>query len=486
MWKHFRHTISTIFHFIGLLTIEFSLFLLIPLLYSLFGKNTIVSYSFIYTLAISLSIGVLFFFFCKSYKVKNSTAFLICTFSWIIFSILGGLPFYFSLDISFINAFFEGTSGFTTTGTSILKDISNLPPSLLVWRSLMQWLGGLGIIAFFLSIHNSLPGTHRLYEAESAKIDSTRPVPGLVNTLRILFFIYVAGTVIVILLLWFQGISFFHSLTHGLTCVSTGGFSSFTNNIQGFQELYPAKYSIVRTILVFGMLFGAINFLLHYRFFLGQWKAIFDTKETKTWLSLLVFSTLVLFIFSKQTNTQTIHDIIFNVVSFSSTAGYTFQSFTSLTSSSVSFFILLLLMTIGSCHGSTTGGIKVQRIVIASKALGREVAKLWAPEEVVLPIIIDKKKVPENAIQQALLIIFVWFLTLSIGTILLLFDKSLSLSSAFTAQLSALSNFGPSALSIEQLISSSVYVKTILIISMIAGRIEILPIILLFQKKVWF
>ncbi len=112
-------------------------------------KNTIVSYSFIYTLAISLSIGVLFFFFCKSYKVKNSTAFLICTFSWIIFSILGGLPFYFSLDISFINAVFEGTSGFTTTGTSILKDISNLPPSLLVWRSLMQWLGGLGIIAFF-------------------------------------------------------------------------------------------------------------------------------------------------------------------------------------------------------------------------------------------------------------------------------------------------------------------------------------------------
>ena len=143
-------------------------------------------------------------------------------------------------------------------------------------------------------------------------------------------------------------------------------------------------------------------------------------------------------------------------------------------------------MMIGGCHGSTTGGVKVQRLIIAFKALGREVTKLWAPEEAVLPIIIDKKKVPKNAIQQALLIIFVWFLSLCFGTILLLFDKSFSLSTAFTAQLSALSNFGPSTLTINQLSTSSLYVKIILIISMIAGRIEILPILLLFQKKVWF
>ncbi|MDD4029141.1 MAG: potassium transporter TrkG, partial [Caldisericia bacterium] len=231
----------------------------------------------------SLLFGFLLFTICKPYKFTNSTPFLICTFAWVLFSFIGGLPIYFTTKVPFINALFEGTAGFTTTGTTILENIEQLPRSILLWRSLMQWLGGIGIIAFFISIQSGTPGSHKLYGAESSKLDLQRPVPGLINTIRILWTIYILGTVCTIALLWIQKVPLFISINHGLTCISTGGFSTFDANIQGFQTIPGIHLGWIQSTLIVGMIFGSTNFLLHFRFFSGQWKAIFDTHEMKLW-----------------------------------------------------------------------------------------------------------------------------------------------------------------------------------------------------------
>jgi trk system potassium uptake protein TrkH len=386
------------------------------------------------------------------------------------------------LDIPFINALFEGTAGFTTTGTTILNNIETLPRSILIWRSLMQWLGGIGIIAFFLAFQSGIPGSHKLYSAESSKLDIQRPVPGLVNTLRILWKIYLIGTGFMILFLWIQKVPIFVAINHGLTCVSTGGFSTFDSSIQGFQNLPGVQFTWVQFTFMIGMIFGSTNFLLHFRFLTGQWKAIFDTQEMKTWIFIMVAASLLILLFSPNFSFV---DSLFQIISLSSTTGYAIHPFSSVYMTPIATFLFFLIMFVGGCDGSTTGGVKVQRILLIGKAISREIKKLWAPEEATLPVVIDQRIVPENAVQQALTIISIWILTILVGTLLLLLSSPMSLKTAFSAQLSAVSNIGPSFMDPIALAASNWFVKTILIISMVAGRIEILPLLLLFQKKAW-
>jgi trk system potassium uptake protein len=471
---------------------QLSFFTIPPLFMVIIDKEYLLSYSsttgFLSTFLGSLILGFILFRTCKPYTFSNSTPFLICTFVWVLFSCIGGFPIYLSTNTPFINALFEGTAGFTTTGTSIFCNIEELPRSILLWRSLMQWLGGIGIIAFFISIQSGVPGLHKLYGAESSKLDIQRPVPGLLNTIRILWFIYIVGTVIMIVLLWIQNVPLFVSINHGLTCISTGGFSTFNNNIKGFQNIPGINLLWVRLTLVIGMLFGSTNFLLHYRFFSGQWKAIFDTHEMKLWVAFMIVTFCILYFMSTGTSSQFLPSTmnhVFQIVSLSSTTGYTITSFSPSSMTDATKLLFFLLMFIGGCHGSTTGGIKMQRVLLIGKSIFRELQKVWLPEEAVLPIVLDKKIVPENATQQALIISSIWVFSLLLGTLLLLLSSTMSLQTAFSAQLSALSNIGPSFMDSATLASSNLLVKIILMVSMIAGRIEILPLLLLFQRKAW-
>ncbi len=479
-------TISNVFHYTGILLLQLSFFFLLPLFVVILDQEYTGSLSttkaFVLPLLGSVLIGYFLYKICKRYPFTNSTPFLICTFVWILFSIIGGIPLYVSLDIPFINALFEGTAGFTTTGTTILDNVEVLPRSILLWRSLMQWLGGIGIIAFFLAFQSGIPGSHKLYSAESSKLDIQRPVPGLVNTLRILWKIYLVGTGLMILFLWVQRVPIFIAINHSLTCISTGGFSTFNTSIQGFQTLPEVHFTLLQTTFMIGMIFGSTNFLLHFRFFIGQWKAIFDTKEMKTWVLIMVVTSLLLILFAPHLSFM---DSIFQTISLSSTTGYTIHPFSSVFMTPIVILLFFLLMFIGGCNGSTTGGVKVQRILLIGKAISREIKKLWAPEEATLPIVIDQRIIPENAVQQALTIISIWMLTILVGAFLLILTSPMSLKIAFSAQLSAVSNIGPSFLDPVTLASSNWFVKTILMISMIAGRIEILPLLLLFQRKAW-
>ncbi len=479
-------TISNVFHYTGILLLQLSFFFLLPLVVVVLDQEYTSSLSttkaFVLPLLGSILIGFFLCKTCKRFSFTNSTPFLICTFVWILFSIIGGIPLYISLDIPFINALFEGTAGFTTTGTTILDNVEVLPRSILLWRSLMQWLGGIGIIAFFLAFQSGIPGSHKLYSAESSKLDIQRPVPGLVNTLRILWKIYLVGTGLMIFLLWVQRVPIFIAINHSLTCISTGGFSTFNSSIQAFQTLPGVQFTLVQSTFMIGMIFGSTNFLLHFRFFTGQWKAIFDTKEIKTWILIMGTCSVLLILFAPHFSFM---DSIFQTISLSSTTGYTLHPFSSVFMTPIVAFLFFLLMFIGGCNGSTTGGVKVQRILLIGKVISREVKKLWVPEESILPIVIDQRIVPENAVQQALTIISIWVLTILVGALLLILTSPMSLKTAFSAQLSAVSNIGPSFLDPVTLASSNWFVKTILKISMIAGRIEILPLLLLFQRKAW-
>ncbi|MCK5848804.1 MAG: TrkH family potassium uptake protein [Caldisericia bacterium] len=490
-------TISNILHYLGLLLIQLSFCLSIPLVFVFLDKEYLVNSSsltgFLLPSLLSLCLGFFLFSRFKTKRFSPSTAFLICGVVWIVFSLFGGIPFLFSANVSFIDAFFEGTSGFTTTGTSILADLTVFPRSLLFWRSFMQWIGGIGMITFFLVIGSGSLNSHKLYGTESAKMSFARPVPGMFNTIRILCIVYVVGTVLVIATLYILGVPFFQSLNHGLTCVSTGGFSTFNNNIKGFETIGYKNFKLIEYTLIAGMVFGGTNFLLHFKMITGQWKSIFSNSEVKVWLLAIILftSSIILMNYyfpSKLTGLKfetVFRQSLFQITALATTAGYSINSFRFALFGPAIQLIFIFLMFTGGCHGSTTGGVKTQRIIIIGKAIKREIQKLWTPKGTVLPLILDKKILQEDAIYQALIISATWVILIAVGTFLLLILSKFTLSTAFSAMLSATSNIGPSLLSTKDLILASSQCKLILIVGMIAGRIEILPLILLFNRKAW-
>jgi trk system potassium uptake protein TrkH len=357
----------------------------------------------------------------------------------------------------------------------------------------MQWVGGIGMITFFLVIGSGSLKSHKLYGTESAKMNFARPVPGMFNTIRILCSVYVVGTILVIATLYILGVPFFQSLNHGLTCISTGGFSTFNNNIKGFETMGYKNFRLIEYTLIAGMIFGGTNFLLHFKLITGQWKSFFSNSEVKVWLTVIVlFTSGVIFMNyyfpSEFTNLKfetVFRQSLFQITALATTAGYSINNFRFSLFGPAAQLMFIFLMYTGGCHGSTTGGVKTQRIIIIGKAIKREVKKLWVPNDAVLPLILDKKILQEDAIYQALIICATWILIIVTGTFLILLFSNLTLSTSFSAMLSATSNIGPSLLKTKDLIVLNSQCKLILIVGMIAGRIEILPLLLLFNKKAW-
>ncbi len=508
MGNGFRR-IDCIFHFVGNLLEILGLLLLLPLVVAFIywgqmGDGWVTVSAFIATALISYSFGLILRIKFKPKKLDTTGCMLMCAIGWLSVSALGALPFVIAIpSTNYLNAYFEAMSGFTTTGITVFSGLNAMPRSILFWRALTQWLGGIGILSFFLAVTFQVSGAHHIFGAESHKISSGRPAPGLFNTLRILWAIYAMFTLLAAVILAIEGMPIFDAVCHALTALSTGGFSPHDSSIEFYRLTGHHNYRLIEYTLTFLMMLGGINFLIHYRVLTKDFKALWDNIEIRYWWRLLLAFTIIIVI-ERFYRTgalgalithgtapdlgeceRTLRYSIFQVMSILTTTGYATENIGSDFFGAAAKQLFLVMMVIGGCVGSTGGGFKVLRVAILNRLMFRELFKLRISGRASTGLIIDRRVVPEDEVHRVAALFFTWMAFLLVGgAITALFSNQGALES-FSGMFSALGNIGPCYISGEDMINIHPVVKLTYIFGMLAGRLEILPVLLLFSRKAW-
>lgn len=402
--------------------------------------------------------------------------------SWFVLSLTGAIPFVLSGSIPHpIDAIFETVSGFTTTGSSILTDVESLSKSVLIWRSFTHWIGGMGVLVFLLSLLPLAGGYHmNLMRAESPGPSVSKLVPKVQSTAKILYSIYLGMTVIQILLLLLGGIPVFDSLCITFGTAGTGGFG-IRNDSMGGYSLYC---QIVTT--VFMILFG-VNFSAYYLILTKKYKSALHIEEIRYYFGIIIAAVLLIAINSRHMFSgfgQAIQQSAFQVGSIITTTGYSSTDFNQWPA--LSKTILVILMFVGACAGSTGGGIKVSRIVLLLKAAKKEF-QLYLHPNAVKKIKMDKKSVSHETLRSTNIFLSVYLLIFC-GSILILSLDNFDMTTNFTAIAATLNNIGPGLEIVGPMgnFSSFSYLsKLVMIFDMLAGRLEIFPLMLLFFKGTW-
>ena len=468
-----------------ILTIE-SLFMLPALFISLYHGETGAVRGFLYTLALMIVLEGLLFLLCR----KASGGFyakegLVCVgLSWIILSLLGCLPFYISREIpSFIDAFFEIVSGFTTTGASILSDVEALSKGLLYWRSFSHWLGGMGVLVFLLAIGSGSKEkgfTMHLLRAESPGPDVGKLVPRMRKTAAILYVLYIGLTVLNIVFLLVGKMPLFEAVCTALGTAGTGGFGVKNDSLASYSPY------IQNVTTVFMALFG-INFSCYYLLILGQWKGVFKDEELRMYI-LIILGAVVLIVLDLRgyyaTLSETIRHAAFQVSSIITTTGFATTDFDLWPSFSKA--ILIGLMIVGACAGSTGGGLKCSRLLLLLKSLRRNVRQVLQPRKVMV-VRTNGRTIAETVLDNANAYLAAYAVIVVLSFVLISLDD-FSIGTNFTAVLACFNNIGPGMEAVGptcNFAGYSTFSKLVLIFDMLAGRLEIFPILVLFTRSTW-
>lgn len=441
--------------------------------------------AFLYTIMMTLFAGLI----GLSIKPKNKNiyardGFAIVAIGWLLISFFGALPFMISGAIpSFVDSYFEAISGFTTTGASILKEIESLPKGILFWRSFTHWVGGMGVLVLTLAIIPSVgAGTLQIMKAESPGPTPGKLVPKVRQTAKILYGIYIVITIIEVILLKIAGMPLYDSMVHTFGTVGTGGFSIMNSSIGAYNN---TAVDIIITIFMF--ICGA-NFALYYQALKGNVKSIFKDEEFRLYAFIVTASTLLIAFNIKGTiyNSigQSIRHSAFQVVSIITTTGYATTDFNHWPG--FSKMILLLLMFIGGCAGSTGGAIKNIRILLLFKAMKRDLLRIIHPKAV-YSIRFDGKGVKEETLSEVMCFFFMYILIFALSVLIVSLDGK-DIVTTISAVAATLGNIGPGlgmvgpAGNFSELSSMS---KSVLSICMVIGRLEIYPILLLAVPTFW-
>lgn len=411
--------------------------------------------------------------------------FLTVGLSWIFISIVGAIPFVLSGVIpDFIDAFFETVSGFTTTGATIMTFVEGLPRGIMFWRSFTHWIGGMGVLIFVLSLIPNLGSnnTIHLLRAESPGPSPGKIVPKIKDTAKILYLIYLVLTIIEAIILMFLGMSPYDAFLHALGTAGTGGFSNMNNSIAGFNS--PA---IEWVIAIFMIIFG-VNFTLYFQLIKGNVKSVLKSDELKAYLLIILASVIFISINILNLNhgdiSKSVRDATFQVSSIISTTGYATVDYNIWPT--FSKIILFLIMISGGMAGSTAGGIKTIRIVIVLKAIKREIDKILHPRRV-KSVKIEGKVAEEDTISGVFLFLGAYAVIALIGMFIVAldgFDFTTTLSSVVTA----ISNVGPGFEMVGPAGNFSAFShlsKCVLSFCMLAGRLEIYPMLILCSPSLW-
>ena len=502
-----RHrTLNVVLNNLGSLLILFAPLLLLPVTVALlnneFNQAPSTAYSFLITAILSLLLGHILKKVFKAGNPDNIQAMLICALAWIFFSALGAIPFVMGTNASFLDGLFETMSGFTTTGITMFTELEQMPRSLVFWRAFTQWIGGLGILTFFLIIMNRGGNKHHMFGAESHKIAVDRPVPGMANTIKILWGLYTFFTLLIMAGLMLAGVSFFDSICHSITTLSTGGFSTHDASIEFYRLAGNYHYIWIEYILICGMLLGGINFLIHYRVFRGEIKALVDNTEMRYWWSIiLIFSGIILterifrldafanvtflspeFWCELETNFR---KILFQIMAVLTTTGFGTCDIASSFFGAAARILFLVMMVVGGCVGSTGGGIKVLRISILFRLIKREIFRLRSPSGSVSTVNIDGKPLSMNEVYRVSGLFFTWIALLLLGGLITALLSKYNTLQSVSGMFSALGNIGPSYIPFQENGMLHPLIKITYIFAMLAGRLEILPVFLLFSPQAW-
>lgn len=404
--------------------------------------------------------------------------------AWIVISLIGSLPFYISGSIpSFVDAFFETVSGFTTTGATLLTEVEHLPKGILFWRSFTHWIGGMGVLIFMLALIPSLSSnTIHLLRAEAPGPEPGKIVPKIRETAKILYIIYFVLTLIQTILLMAAGLSFYDAVIHALGTAGTGGFSNMNSSVASFNN--PAVEWI---ITIFMIIFG-VNFSLYYQIIRGNIKNVLRNEELRYYLLIIVFSiaviTMNIYSISGNNLSKAIRDSSFQVASIVTSTGFATADFNLWPT--VSKMLIVFLMLIGAMAGSTGGGIKTIRIVIILKAIKREINKILHPKQI-KSVKIDGKTVKEETISGVFLFIAAYIIIAVIAMFIISFD-GFDMITTSTSVITALSNIGPGLEVVGPTGNFSAFSglsKIVLSFCMLAGRLEIYPMLVLFSPSIW-
>ena len=468
-----------------ILTIE-TLFMLPALFISLYHGESAATQGFICTLILMVVLEGILFLLCRKapdgFYAKEG---MVCVgLSWVLLSLMGCLPFFISREIpSFIDAFFEMVSGFTTTGASILSNVEALSRGLLYWRSFSHWLGGMGVLVFLLAIgpgSNEKGFTMHLLRAESPGPDVGKLVPRMRKTAAILYILYIVLTILNIIFLLIGNMTLFEAVCTAFGTAGTGGF--------GIKNDSLASYSpyIQNVTTIFMALFG-INFSCYYLLLLGQWKGVFKDEELRLYLLIIAGSILLITLNLRSfygTLGETVRHVAFQVSSIITTTGFATTDFDLWPAFSKS--ILLGLMVIGACAGSTGGGLKCGRLLLLLKSLWRNIRQVVQPRKV-LVVRNNSRTVDEKVLDNANAYLSAYVVIVVISYILISLD-GFSIGTNVSAVLACFNNIGPGMEAVGPTCNFSGYgtlSKLILILDMLAGRLEIFPILALFARGTW-
>ncbi len=446
------------------------------------------------SMAITLGIGGLSYFITRHpHDLSTRQVFLGVSLSWISASLFGALPMWLATDISYTDCFFEAMSGFTTTGASILSDIESLPHGVLFWRSFTHWLGGMGIIVFTVTV---MPLTgrsgHLLFAAEAPGPVSDKITPRISDTAKILYGVYALISAVEFLLLWVGPMDWFDSLCHTFGTMATGGFSTKNASIAHFNSAY------VDWVIIVFMILAGTNFSLHYFGLQGKFIRYLRSREWQFWFSIMGLAVVGLF-FNYFTSSyyaagdhpavealhsQPIRQILFQVASIITTTGFATADFENW--SYYGQLTLFILMFVGGMAGSTGGGIKAIRIMLFTKMAFTELRRMIHPRAF-LPIKLQQQFVDDGAIRNTTTYLL-FFMVIFVGLTLFFTGYGHDIVTSATASVSMLCNIGPGLGEVgptDNYAFFSDFEKWVMAMVMMLGRLEILTVIVVFNRHFW-
>lgn len=472
-----------IFSTLGRLLVAISALLLLPTAVSIYFKERC-TLAFLITAAISLIIGLLlsFVFRTKNHVIYAREGFAITALVWISMSFIGSLPFVISGEIpSFVDAFFETASGFTTTGASILRDVESMSKGLLFWRSFTHWIGGMGVLVFVMALLPKVSDRSiHLLRAEASGPIVGKLVPKLKDSARILYIVYIGLTVLEIIMLLIGGMPIFDSVVHTFGTAGTGGFGIKADSIASYSPY------LQWVIAIFMLLFG-INFNLYFMLLLRKFKSFFKNRELWCYVGIVVLSVVAICIniYPLYENfSDVLRTSVFQVSSIITTTGYATADFNLWPEFSKA--LIVVLMFVGGCAGSTAGGLKVSRVMLIFKIIAKEIKRLIHPRSV-SGVKLEGKAV-EDGVVNSVVTYFAVYMAIIISTFLVLSFEPFGFETNFTAAISCVNNIGPGLAGVGPAANYADYSalsKVVLSIAMLLGRLEIYPLLLIFVPSLW-
>lgn len=464
-----------------------SLFMAIPCILALIYHEPASFSAFLYVMISNLAVCSIVLFFARNWQIHRvgmKESFILVSLCWVSLSMVSALPFYISGAIpNFSEAFFETVSGFSTTGATILTDIEALPKSMLFWRSLTHWLGGMGIVVLAVAVLPLLGvGGLQLLKAEAPGPTVDKISPRISETAKTLWGIYIGMTVVEAMLLNFAGMPYFDAFNHALATIATGGFSPKNESVGAYHS------AVIEWIVIVFMILAGMSFTLHYKIITGRVRQIFKNTELKVYIAIIAVGSLFvagdLYYHNVYSLNDSIRQAFFQVSSILTTTGFATADYKKWPA--FAQYIIFLLMFSGACSGSTSGGVKIIRIVTLMKLAINELKYLVHPKAI-MTIFIDGNVVKKDMIYSISAFVFLYAVSV-LTTACICALSGVSVLTSFTAALSTVGNIGPGFGRIgpvENYHFFKDWVKWFLSAAMIIGRLEIFTVMVIFTRSFW-